>query len=183
MTSLTYVEVFLRLGAAVGAGALIGLDRELRHKPAGLRTLALVSLGSAVFVLETVDPAAVHPDATSRVIQGVVTGVGFLGAGSIIRGADEGTVRGLTTAASIWLAAATGVACGLANWPLVVGGVPPRTARADDHAGRARASQSPQDGSERPAYSPEPRPVYGSSAFPANSCFPVLTSVTVIAIP
>lgn len=120
MTSLTYAEVFLRLGAAVAAGALIGLDRELRHKPAGLRTLALVSLGSAVFVLETVDPASAHPDATSRVIQGVVTGVGFLGAGSIIRGTDEGTVRGLTTAASIWLGAATGVACGLANWPLVV---------------------------------------------------------------
>jgi putative Mg2+ transporter-C (MgtC) family protein len=120
MTSLTYAEVFLRLGAAVAAGALIGLDRELRHKPAGLRTLALVSLGSAVFVLETVDPAAVHSDATSRVIQGVVTGVGFLGAGSIIRGADDGTVRGLTTAASIWLGAATGIACGLANWPLVV---------------------------------------------------------------
>jgi putative Mg2+ transporter-C (MgtC) family protein len=120
MTPLTYGEVFLRLAAAVGAGALIGLDRELRHKPAGLRTLALVSLGSAVFVLETIDPAAVHPDATSRVIQGVVTGVGFLGAGSIMRGVDEGTVRGLTTAASIWLGAATGVACGLANWPLVV---------------------------------------------------------------
>src|SRR5918996_24345 len=102
MPPLSYGEVFLRLGAAVGAGALIGLDRELRHKPAGLRTLALVSLGSALFVLETLDPARAYTDATSRVIQGVVTGVGFLGA------------------ASIWLAAATGIACGLANWPLVV---------------------------------------------------------------
>lgn len=120
MTSLSYGEVFLRLGAAVGAGALIGLDRELRHKPAGLRTLALVSLGSALFVLETLDPARAYADATSRVIQGVVTGVGFLGAGSIIRGHSEESVRGLTTAASIWLAAATGIACGLANWPLVV---------------------------------------------------------------
>jgi putative Mg2+ transporter-C (MgtC) family protein len=120
MTSLTYVEVFLRLSAAVGAGALIGLDRELRRKPAGLRTLALVSLGSALFVLETIDALSAHPDATSRVVQGVVTGVGFLGAGSIIRGHDEESVRGLTTAASIWLAAATGIACGLANWPLVV---------------------------------------------------------------
>ena len=120
MTVLSYGEVFLRLGAAVGAGALIGLDRELRHKPAGLRTLALVSLGSALFVLETLDPARAYTDATSRVIQGVVTGVGFLGAGSIIRGQSEESVRGLTTAASIWLAAATGIACGLANWPLVV---------------------------------------------------------------
>jgi putative Mg2+ transporter-C (MgtC) family protein len=120
MTLLSYGEVFLRLGAAVCAGALIGLDRELRHKPAGLRTLALVSLGSALFVLETLDPAQAYTDATSRVIQGVVTGVGFLGAGSIIRGHSEESVRGLTTAASIWLAAATGIACGLANWPLVV---------------------------------------------------------------
>jgi putative Mg2+ transporter-C (MgtC) family protein len=118
MTSLTYAEVFLRLAAAVGAGALIGLDRELRHKPAGLRTLALVSLGSALFVLQTVQTT---PDAVSRVIQGIVTGVGFLGAGSIIRGASEESIRGLTTAASIWVAAGTGIACGLANWPLVVG--------------------------------------------------------------
>ena len=120
--ALTYGEVFLRLGAAVAAGALIGLDRELRRKPAGLRTLALVSLGSALFVLETVPSAGVVTDATSRVIQGVVTGVGFLGAGSIMRSADEESVRGLTTAASIWLAAATGIACGMANWPLLVGG-------------------------------------------------------------
>jgi putative Mg2+ transporter-C (MgtC) family protein len=120
--ALTYGEVFLRLAAAVGAGALIGLDRELRRKPAGLRTLALVALGSAVFILETVDPARAYTDATSRVIQGVVTGVGFLGAGSIMRTAGEESVRGLTTAASIWLAAAMGVACGLADWPLVLGG-------------------------------------------------------------
>ena len=121
MGSLSYGDVFLRLAAAVGAGALIGLDRELRRKPAGLRTLALVALGSAVFVLETVDPARAYTDSTSRVIQGIVTGVGFLGAGSIMRGIGEDSVRGLTTAAAIWLAAATGIACGLANWPLVVG--------------------------------------------------------------
>ena len=121
MRSLAYGEVFLRLGAAVAAGALIGLDRELRRKPAGLRTLALVSLGSALFVLETISTAGAYTDATSRVIQGVVTGVGFLGAGSIIRGHDAEPVRGLTTAASIWVAAATGIACGMANWPLVVG--------------------------------------------------------------
>jgi putative Mg2+ transporter-C (MgtC) family protein len=107
MNSLDYGQVFFRLAAAVGAGALIGLDRELRRKPAGLRTLALVALGSAVFILETVDPAqGVATDGTSRVIQGVVTGVGFLGAGSILRGASEESIRGLTTAASIWLAAA-----------------------------------------------------------------------------
>jgi putative Mg2+ transporter-C (MgtC) family protein len=120
---LTYGAVLIRLAAAVGVGALIGLDRELRRKPAGLRTLALVALGSAVFILETIDATrGAYTDTTSRVIQGVVTGVGFLGAGSIMRSADEESVRGLTTAASIWLAAATGIACGMADWPLVVGG-------------------------------------------------------------
>jgi putative Mg2+ transporter-C (MgtC) family protein len=121
--SLGFGAVLLRLAAAVGVGAVIGLDRELRRKPAGLRTLALVALGSAVFIIETIDTTrGVYTDATSRVIQGIVTGVGFLGAGSIMRSADEESVRGLTTAASIWLAAAAGIACGLANWPLVVVG-------------------------------------------------------------
>lgn len=121
---MSFGQVFLRLAIAVGVGALIGLDRELRRKPAGLRTLALVSLGSALFVLETIDPtgSAAYSDASSHVIQGIVTGVGFLGAGSILRGVGEESIRGLTTAASIWLAAAAGVACGLANWPLVASG-------------------------------------------------------------
>jgi putative Mg2+ transporter-C (MgtC) family protein len=117
MLSLGYVDVFLRLGAAVLAGALIGLDRQVRNKPAGLRTVSLVSLGAAVFVLAATGGST---DSYSRVIQGIVTGVGFLGAGAIIRGQTEETVRGLTTAASVWLAAAVGVACGLAFWPLVV---------------------------------------------------------------
>jgi putative Mg2+ transporter-C (MgtC) family protein len=121
--SLGFGAVLVRLAAAVGVGALIGLDRELRRKPAGLRTLALVALGSASFIIETIDTTrGVYTDATSHVIQGIVTGVGFLGAGSIMRSADEESVRGLTTAASIWLAAATGIACGLANWPLVLVG-------------------------------------------------------------
>ena len=118
MDSLGYLDVFMRLAAAVFAGAIIGFDREVRNKPAGLRTMALVSLGAAVFVLAAV-PAA-SPDSSSRVIQGVITGVGFLGAGSIIRGRTEASIRGLTTAASIWLAAAVGVASGLAFWPLVL---------------------------------------------------------------
>jgi putative Mg2+ transporter-C (MgtC) family protein len=117
---LTYQQVFVRLAAAVGVGALIGLDRELRHKPAGLRTMALVSLGSAVFVLTAIDSAeGLSHDAVSHAIQGIVTGVGFLGAGAILRGDTEISVRGMTTAASIWLAAAGGIACGLAHWALV----------------------------------------------------------------
>ena len=118
MPVLGYLDVFVRLGAAVLAGALIGFDREVRNKPAGLRTMSLVSLGSAVFVVAGAE--SVSADSSSRVIQGVITGVGFLGAGSIIRGQTEQSIRGLTTAASIWLAAAVGIACGLALWPLVL---------------------------------------------------------------
>jgi putative Mg2+ transporter-C (MgtC) family protein len=120
MSSLAYTDVLLRLGAAVVVGAMIGLDRELRGKPAGFRTVALVSLGSAMFVLTAVGAGpGTSPDSVSRVIQGIVTGVGFLGAGTIVRGQTQDSVKGLTTAASVWLAAATGIACGLAQWPLV----------------------------------------------------------------
>jgi putative Mg2+ transporter-C (MgtC) family protein len=117
MMPLEWTTVFVRLSAAVVAGALIGLDRELRGKPAGFRTVALVSLGAAMFVMTAF---AGTPDATSRAIQGIVTGVGFLGAGTIVRGQTQDSVKGLTTAASIWLAAANGIACGLAQWPLVI---------------------------------------------------------------
>ena len=119
---MTHQDVLLRLLAAVAVGALIGLERELRHKPVGLRTMALVALSSAMFVLISLGSADGSHDAVSRVIQGVVTGVGFLGAGSIIRGGTEESVQGLTTAASIWLAAAGGIACGLAEWLLVAFG-------------------------------------------------------------
>ena len=120
MHSLGYLDVFLRLGAAILVGAVIGFDREIRNKPAGLRTITLVSLGSAVFTLTAFDPDRAVTDATSRVIQGIVTGIGFLGAGTIIRGQTEQSVRGLTTAASIWLAAALGIACAMAYWALVL---------------------------------------------------------------
>ena len=121
MGSLSTVDVVARLGAAVLVGALIGLDRELRGKPAGLRTVALVALGSALFVLTAYDSGLPDArDATSRVIQGIVTGIGFLGAGTIVRGHTEQSVTGLTTAASVWLAAGSGVACGLGQWTLVI---------------------------------------------------------------
>ena len=116
---MDYSDVVLRLGAAVLAGAIIGVDREIRGKPAGLRTVSLVTLGAAMLVVLGEGLNAGSSNATSSVIQGIVTGIGFLGAGTIIRGRDEGSVRGLTTAASIWLAAATGVACGLGEWPVV----------------------------------------------------------------
>jgi putative Mg2+ transporter-C (MgtC) family protein len=114
---MTWSEIALRLGAAVLIGALIGLDRELRHKPAGFRTIGLVSLGSALAVL-IVTVTSSDPTVSSRVIQGVLTGIGFLGAGVIMQ--HRGTVEGLTTAASIWAAAALGTGAGLGAWPPVV---------------------------------------------------------------
>lgn len=117
MTPSDELQIGLRLSAAVVIGALIGLNRQLRHKPAGLRTHALVALGAAVVTLLVTDPFVhMNPDAVSRVIQGVITGIGFLGAGVILRSANGKNVHGLTTAGSIWLAACLGVACGTGAW-------------------------------------------------------------------
>ena len=102
---------------ALVLGAIIGWERFMDHKPAGLRTHTLVSLGAAGVMVAARgmmgdDPAA-HRE-LSRVVQGVITGIGFLGAGSIIQ--SQGSVRGLTTAASIWVVAAVGVAAGGEEW-------------------------------------------------------------------
>ena len=122
-------DVALRLIASVIIGVVIGIDREWRGKPVGIRTLALVCLGSALVCLSTVGLDVLHgePDATSRVIQGVVqgvmTGIGFLGAGAVIRQPEQNDVQGLTTAATVWVTAALGIACALATWDVVVLGV------------------------------------------------------------
>jgi putative Mg2+ transporter-C (MgtC) family protein len=112
-------ETALRLGAALVVGALFGLNRELHGKPAGLRTHALVCLGAAaaaVVILRTPDGRlTADPNAISRVIQGILTGVGFLGAGVILRD-PAGHVTGLTTAATIWVCAVLGLICGLGHW-------------------------------------------------------------------
>jgi putative Mg2+ transporter-C (MgtC) family protein len=106
----------LRLGLATVIGGLIGLNRELHGKPAGLRTNALVALGSALIVITTGQlPGTVDfhaSDAQSRAIQGLITGIGFLGAGVILRKTGEDRVTGLTTAAAVWVAALFGAACG-----------------------------------------------------------------------
>ncbi|MEZ5874148.1 MAG: MgtC/SapB family protein [Hyphomicrobiales bacterium] len=119
------IDVALRLGAAVVVGMLIGLNRDLADKPIGMRTLGLVSLGAAIVSISTIyfRGLADHPDALSRVVQGVIQGVmagiGFIGAGVILRDTKEQTVRGLTTAATVWVTAALGIACGLAAWEIV----------------------------------------------------------------
>lgn len=112
MITLTATELVYRLLAAVACGAVIGLNRDLHHKAAGFRTFSLVSLGSGLVALIIVQFAAGEPNSMSRVIQGVLTGIGFLGAGVILRQETARQVSGLTTAAAIWLSAGLGMACG-----------------------------------------------------------------------
>ena len=118
---LDWSEILLRLGVAALAGAAIGLNRDLRGKPIGLKTLGLVALSTAMVVLLAVqfaEPGKIT-DAASRVIQGVLTGIGFLGAGVIVHEQAPFRVRGLTSAACTFLAACVGVACGAGEWRIV----------------------------------------------------------------
>jgi len=122
MTMPTAVEIAMRLVAATLIGSGIGLDRELRHKPAGLKTHALAALGAALITIVVAGLTDLaHPDisAMSRVIQGIMAGIGFLGGGAILKSNDE-LVQGLTTAASIWLVASLGIACGLGQFAAAI---------------------------------------------------------------
>ncbi|WP_036004303.1 MgtC/SapB family protein [Paraburkholderia caribensis] len=105
-------QVVMRLGLALLLGGALGFEREMAGRDAGLRTHMLVATGSALFVLVPLQ-AGFSQDNMSRVLQGLVSGIGFLGAGAIIKLSAEREVRGLTTAASLWLAAGVGVATGL----------------------------------------------------------------------
>lgn len=108
------VRLLVRLLAALLAGGIIGYQRERAGKAAGLRTHMLVALGTALFVI-TAEEAGMQQDAMSRVVQGLVTGIGFLGAGAILKLESRQIIRGLTTAAGIWMTAALGVAIGLGH--------------------------------------------------------------------
>ena len=116
------LDSVLRLVVATVVGAAIGLDRELRGKPAGLRTHGLVALGSALVTLVSVHFAfagfITDGNAVTRTIQGIIAGVGFLGGGVILKTSDRGTIVGLTTAATIWLVACLGIAAGAGLWAL-----------------------------------------------------------------
>lgn len=111
-------EILLRMALAVVIGGVIGFERERREKPAGLRTHMMVALGAATFTLIgfevfTASADGQHPQArvdALRVVEGIIGGLGFLGAGTIIQ--SRGSVKGLTTAGSLWLTGALGVACG-----------------------------------------------------------------------
>jgi putative Mg2+ transporter-C (MgtC) family protein len=127
MDPLSVVDISLRLGAALGLGALLGLERERKNRPAGFRTMILISLGSGGFVLAgqmaILDAAhsgvagnAMNGADISRVLQGLMGGVGFLGAGAVIQ--NKKAVRGLTTAAAVWVTACVGAACGMGLFKL-----------------------------------------------------------------
>jgi putative Mg2+ transporter-C (MgtC) family protein len=116
------LDIAMRLGAALLVGGAIGLNRDLHGKPTGVRTLSLVALGSALAVMAVTNSGEIN--AVSRIIQGVLTGIGFLGAGVIMRTAGDDHVHGLTTAACVWLTACVGVVCGVAEWRVIFVGVP-----------------------------------------------------------
>ncbi|CAB3891713.1 Protein SrpB [Achromobacter anxifer] len=105
-------RIVLRLSVAMLLGGLLGYERERSGKAAGLRTHMLVALGAAIFVLVPLQGGMEVGD-LSRVLQGVIAGIGFLGAGAIIKLSDEREIRGLTTSAGIWMTAAIGVAAGM----------------------------------------------------------------------
>jgi putative Mg2+ transporter-C (MgtC) family protein len=105
-------RITLRLLTALLVGTAIGLQRELTHKPAGLRTHMLVGLGTALFLVSAAE-AGMDSAALSRIAQGLATGVGFLGGGAILKLTPEHEIHGLTTAAGIWMTAAASAAAGL----------------------------------------------------------------------
>jgi putative Mg2+ transporter-C (MgtC) family protein len=109
-----------RLGVATLLGGLIGLEREWKGHWAGLRTHMMVSVGCAIFVIAGVSLAKNEGEAVSRIIQGIASGIGFLGAGTILKLDQKQQIKGLTTASSIWLSAALGTAAGLGEYALAV---------------------------------------------------------------
>ena len=118
---MTATDILIRLFAAFAVGGALGLNRDLHHKPAGVRTIGLVCLAAATLVLAASEaaPGVAGFADVSRIIQGLMTGVGFLGAGVIMHRPDGARVTGLTTAAAIWFAAAIAVLCGLGEFALV----------------------------------------------------------------
>ncbi len=112
------IDLGARLLVATVIGCSIGLNRDLHGKPTGVRTMGLVALASAMIIAAS--GAIGGAGDASRAVQGVMTGIGFLGAGVIVKEAVGDRVHGLTTAATIWLTAALGVVCGLGYWPLAL---------------------------------------------------------------
>jgi len=110
----------VRLLIAVLLGGVLGIERQLHGQWAGIRTHMMVSLGAAIFIIAAITTSPDDANDVTRVIQGIAAGVGFLGAGVILKLSSEGEVKGLTTASSIWLAAALGAVAGMGEYALAV---------------------------------------------------------------
>ncbi len=119
--STQLAHALIKMVAAMLLGAVVGLQREQAGKAAGLRTHILVALGTALFVIAS-SAIDMSPDGLSRVIQGIATGIGFIGAGAILKLSETREIQGLTTAAGIWMTAAIGVTVGLGGLGLAIFG-------------------------------------------------------------
>jgi putative Mg2+ transporter-C (MgtC) family protein len=122
-----YWDIAGRLVIALLFGCIIGIERNLHGKPTGMKTLGLVALGSALVTMASMEFAPLDGqyshDALSRAIQGVITGIGFLGAGVIVFNNESSKIKGLTTAASIWVTAGIGIVCGMGAWRIAAIGL------------------------------------------------------------
>ncbi len=119
-------DVIGRLLAAMVAGFVLGVNRDLRGKAAGVRTHGLVAIGSSLVTIISMEVASVaeyDPNAIARVVQGIITGIGFIGGGVILKLPEHRTVQGLTTAASVWISACLGIAFGAGMWRTAVFGL------------------------------------------------------------
>jgi putative Mg2+ transporter-C (MgtC) family protein len=111
------VQSILPMIVAMVLGALIGIEREVHNKPAGLRTNALICMGAAAFMV-IAQRIGLSPDSISRMTAGIVTGVGFIGGGAVLR--DRANISGVTTAATIWVVTSIGIACGMRLYDMAV---------------------------------------------------------------
>ena len=156
-------DMLVRLCVATLAGAVLGWERSRQNRAImGLRTVTLVALASCIAVQAIVHSGLpqMNADAAGRVVQGVLSGVGFIGAGALLHRGDDSQVHGLATAASIWVAAAMGAAAALAVWPLLVGGTAiaiivlligaPVERRIRDRARASSGEQDRRDMTDRP---------------------------------
>lgn len=113
-------DILARLGVAALIGCILGLNRELHAKPAGMRTHGLICLGAALITVASTqmafDGTRVDSDSVLRAIQGILAGIGFMGGGAILRDVPQRSIHGLTTAATLWVAACLGIACGAGLW-------------------------------------------------------------------
>ena len=151
-------RIVVRLLMAILLGAAIGYERETQGKAAGLRTHMLVSLGAAIFVLVPLQSGMPAAD-VSRVMQGVVAGIGFLGAGAIIKFSGQEHVKGLTTAASVWVAASIGIATGVGREVTAIVStlatlfILAVVKRLEKHIERGRVNRASAQGAGRPTIS------------------------------